>query len=79
MKIPSKLNFIKVKLDLLVVFINFVFFCSKARTVRVHARHTAIKFFKFPYLNSHATESIHIWSRCTQEGLLRFYKNVPWV
>ena len=52
-----KTLFHKVKLALLVVFINFVM--SVLKRVRVRARHTAMKFFKCPYLNSHVTESIH--------------------
>ena len=74
-----KTQFYKVKLALLVVFINFVVSVLKLVCVRVRARHTAIKFFKCPYLNSHATESIHIWRMGTYEDLLRFYKNGPWL
>ena len=41
------------------------------------SRHTALKFFKCLYLNSHSSQRHQIWNLGTLEGLLRFQENKP--
>ena len=45
--------------------------------LRSRSRHTALKFFKCLYLNSHSSQRHQIWNFGTLEGLLRFQENKP--